>query len=130
MKIVVANPPNIEAIAAAFPIRKGVIFCYGDTIYVPDGGDVSMSLQTHEAVHSFRQGTQIEHWWECYIRDPEFRLAEEIPAHRAEYSYVCAEIKDRNKRSFRLMQMADRLSSPLYGSMISYQKAIAAIARS
>lgn len=128
VKIVHAYPPNIDAIDEVFKVRgkKGVIFTYGDTIYVPDGGDVSPELRAHEGVHYSRQTSnpqQIEYWWKSYIADPEFRLAEELPAHRAEYRQYCSTHKDSNQRVRFLHAIAGRLAGPLYGGVVSHSRA-------
>lgn len=133
MKIVHAYPPNFAQIDEVFKVRerKGVIYCYGDAIYVPDGGDVSPELRAHEGVHYSRQTNdtaKIEAWWAKYLVDPEFRLAEEIPAHRAEYRQFCSTVRDRNARSRALYSIAGKLSGPLYLGIISHSKARQVIA--
>jgi hypothetical protein len=124
-----ARPPMFEEIAAAFPMAhtEGVMFAWGGTLYVSSNDPVSPALQAHEAVHSVRQLKYgVEKWWKRYIADPAFRLAEEIPAHRAEYQWWVSapEGRDRkagfrSKADYMLFQIAQRLSSPLYGRMVS-----------
>ncbi len=122
MIVVYEYPPNFDMIKKRFPIVRGVIFAWGNKIYNPDGVHIPKELFTHEEVHGSRQGTNIEGWWEKYIEDPVFRLKEEIPAHQAEYCYVC---KNQNRQSRRvaLKQISKRLSSPLYGKMLSLTEA-------
>jgi hypothetical protein len=113
-------PPNYAAINRAFKVRgKPVIFCYGDTIYNPGRIKVPPRLHAHEEVHSRHQAMfgDPEVWWQRYIADPEFRLFEEIPAHRAEYR-VAPEL---------LEEIATRLCSPLYGSLVDFEKARALV---
>lgn len=125
MKVYLDWPPNIEEIAAAFPHARsewGVIFTYGDVIYNPHNVEISPELIAHEGVHCSRQGVdeiEVKAWWKRYIEDPVFRLAEELPAHRAEYKRFCQRHRDGNERSRYLRVTATRLSSPLYGSLIS-----------
>lgn len=128
MRIVAARPPNFDTIAKAFghlALRPGTIFAYGDTIYNPGGGDVSPSLVCHERAHALRQAETAgpEAWWAAYIEDPQFRLREEIIAHRAEWMHFNASGAARNARRVYLSQVAQRLASPLYGSLISAAKA-------
>lgn len=123
MKIVHARPPMFDEIHAVFPMasKPGVIFTWGSTIYVPDGSYVSPQLRAHEGVHYQRQTddtAKIEAWWQRYLIDVEFRLAEEVPAHRAEYFNFCATNADRNRRSRVLHTIADRLAGPLYGGLL------------
>lgn len=134
MKVVKAFPPNYQAINDAFAVRgKPVIFCYGERIYNPAGVVVGPDLVAHERVHSVRQAAyagSVTAWWDRYIADTEFRLAEEIPAHQAEYAYWRDRADaDRPVRGFRsardwhLSQIAHRLSGALYGGLIGLSEA-------
>lgn len=132
MKIVVGRPPNYEEIVAAFPLAArmpGVIFAYGSEIFNPSGNLLPASLVVHESVHSERQaevgGPSL--WWRDYISDIEFRFGEEVLAHRAEYQHFNTSGAGRNARRQYLSQVAHRLASPLYGSMVSASKAKALI---
>jgi hypothetical protein len=118
-------PPNFDAIRERFPAatNKGVIFSYGSVIYNPTRADICHALIRHEAVHGQRQLEQgIEAWWVRYLADPQFRLVEEIHAHHAEYRAAL-----RRQGPGAMRQIAERLSGPLYGRMISYEQAVRAI---
>lgn len=118
-------PPNIEALRAAFPLRNGVIFAYYPHIYAPDGG-MTPALVAHEMVHLDRQARHaggVVGWWLDYIGSAEFRLMEEIPAHYAEYRYLVTAEPSRDSRRRNLAIIAKRLSSPLYGNMVSLETA-------
>src|SRR4051812_39011441 len=100
MEIVVARPPNFDAIVEVFPFAQnaGVIFTYGQTIYNPSAVSISPALKCHESVHAQRQGSneeEIRAWWERYLKEPMFRLEEELLAHRAEYRSFKGWTKDR-----------------------------------
>jgi hypothetical protein len=127
MKVKVARPPMWDEIDAAFHVAgKAVIFAWGDTIFNPMGGPISPALMAHEAVHGKRQGPFVEDWWHDYIVSPEFRLAEEIPAHQAEYREFCrlnTQGNARNSRRLYLHHVASRLASPLYGRLVTYDAA-------
>lgn len=125
MNIVNSAPPNYKDIVSVFPAaaKPGVIFTYGDTIYNPSGGPISDPLMAHEGIHCGRQGTEVKKWWSKYLVDPEFRLAEELPAHRAEYRAFKTICSDRNAINSYLIEVANRLSSPLYGAVITQWKA-------
>jgi len=104
---------------------KGVIFTYGDKIYAPNIAEISPALKIHESIHSQQQGGHPDGWWMRYIEDAKFRYEEELAAHRAEYEYY-----DSHPRKIRRLQLkfiSKRLSSPLYGQMISTSKAKDAI---
>lgn len=126
MNVVCGLPPNFKDIVAVFPDarRIGVIFAYGDTVYVNGRSSIPPELRSHEAVHLQRQNAiGVDVWWQRYLADLPFRLEEEVMAHRAEYGTVRALIKDRNQVAACLDGMAKRLASPLYGKMISYHDA-------
>lgn len=122
------KPPMWHAIDNAFNIGdRPIIFAWGTTIYNPNNGKVTRELMEHEEVHGARQlsygsdtpGERIVKWWERYIADPEFRLAEEIPAHRIEYQAFCRRHGDRNARAKYLAMLAGRMSGQLYGGVIT-----------
>lgn len=108
-----------------FGVRgRNIIFAYGDTIYNPSRVEIPPQLIRHEEVHLMRQGGDPASWWDRYIAEPDFRLAEEIPAHAAEYLGCVAQYRER-----ALDEIATKLSSALYGSLISVPAAREAILR-
>lgn len=116
-------PPNIKDIRRAFPLTGNEIFAWDGIIYAPRGG-VSPALVEHEEVH-FRQQRAHggpEKWWARYIADPAFRLEMETPAHIVEYRFY-AEIHGRKARRLYLDVLARRLSSPMYGGLITKKAA-------
>lgn len=127
MKIIKAYPPNFADIAKVFPVKgkPGIIYAWGDRIYNPTGITIPDYLLAHERVHGVRQasGHSIRGWWQAYIESPEFRLAEEILAHRAEYRAYRDSPKTTGVPNY-LAMMAMRLSGPLYGNLIHYHDAI------
>ena len=128
MNIVSGRPPNFEKIAAVFPAarRPGVIFTYGDTVYVSGDAALPVQLQVHEGVHVEQQklmGRDV--WWDRYLINDRFRFQEELTAHRAEYRTLCKISKSLGKK--HLYFIADRLSSPLYGGCCTLKQARKAI---
>jgi hypothetical protein len=125
MKIIRAYPPNFRAIVSIFSHarKQGVIFTFGDTIYNPSGGIIPDALRVHESVHSDRQGASPDAWWEQYLSSAAFRFDEELPAHRAEFAFLAAANIYRSQVEKHLRAVADRLSGPLYGCMVSFDKA-------
>lgn len=120
-KIIKAFPPNFQAIAKAFPVkgRPGIIYAYGGTIYNPSGVSLTSWITAHEEVHCDRQlGQGLAEWWDHYINAVPFRLQEEILAHRKEYNVFRASNSPKDTAHW-LETMVDRISSPLYGSMIN-----------
>ena len=137
-EIVYAYPPLYKEIVEKFPDarEKGVIFSWGDKIYNPSGGHIPPQIIAHEAVHGERQflfspdgdtefasQESVRLWWMRYLESPEFRLAEELPAHQEEYKVYCKLVKDRERRANYLHKLACRLAGPLYGRILPYMKA-------
>lgn len=117
-------PPNIEAIRAVLPVTEGNIFAYDHTIYNPGNGYLGPELMAHEEVHFGQQDDiGVEVWWQRFLDDPEFRLEQEIPAHKAEYDQFCRLNKDRNHRSRFLTILSKRLAAPMYGGIITASQA-------
>jgi hypothetical protein len=118
-------PPNYRKIVEQFDVRgRPVIFAYGSAIYNPTKVEIPPELRRHEEVHMIRQGGDPETWWDRYIAEPAFRLAEEIPAHAAEYQASVSHYRER-----ALGQIAIKLASPLYGNLITVAGAREAILR-
>lgn len=145
-------PPIFDEIVKVFPFAadKGVIFSWGDKVYFPQPtGLIPPQLVAHEEVHGGRQlnyaweigqreeepkdnsiefylaenERSVRMWWEEYLKNPQFRLTEELPAHQVEYKVYCEMVKDKNQRARYLHRMAMRLAGPLYGSLITYTEA-------
>lgn len=120
MKVVAGTPPMFTEIDRKFHvIGKPIVFAWGDTIYNPTGSTLPPWILAHEGVHGARQGCDVEGWWRLYIDDAEFRLQEEIPAHQEEWR-AFGLTHSRPDRLFYLSECARKLSSPLYGSLVSY----------
>lgn len=129
MKVLTLFPPNYGAINKAFNIRgKPVIFTYGQTIFNPSRIKITPELMVHEEVHCRQQGSDPDTWWLDYIDNAEFRLREELEAHRAEYAFMRAQL-DGKAVSRALHLIASRLCSPMYGGMIDYDEAARRIAQ-
>lgn len=129
MNIVRGTPPNFRLIVAAFPFakREGVIFTYGNTVYVNGEPHLPPQLKAHEACHIDQQKRcgGPDPWWERYLVDHTFRLEQELVAHRAEYKTL--RHLDRAHAARALDFIAERLASPLYGNLIAKSEARRAI---
>lgn len=133
MKIIPDFPPNVADIEALVPgLRetKGLIFAHGGAVYNPSGTHLPEWILAHEQVHLDRQGDLSSSWWKRYLADPEFRFAEELPAHRVEWKVFCRHEKRREARARYLNFMAQRLAGPLYGRLVTMAAARAKIAGS
>jgi hypothetical protein len=127
MEIKVEYPPNIELIKKHFPLKPGVVFTYGASIYNPDNGFIDEALFYHEMTHSLQQGKNPEAWWLRYLAEPDFRFVQELEAYQNQYQRFCQLEKDRNKQARFLSRIAWDLSSPLYGKICSLSEARQAI---
>jgi len=130
VNVVRGTPPNYAAIVAVFPAaqREGVIFTYGDTVYVNGNPNIPPQLKAHEAVHIDQQNQYFggpAAWWDNYLTNPAFRLEQELVAHRAEYRTLKHLNREQAARSLHFI--AARLASPLYGGMIGIREAKRAI---
>lgn len=126
MKIVKAHPPNYEQIIAAIPAVKsnsGIIFTYGDTLYVPSGVDIPDHLMAHEETHTVQQeAIGINEWWEQYLADPAFRLKQEVEAYRKQYRVLCQNYP-RHARRFVLLHITADLAGSMYGGIVNKDEA-------
>jgi hypothetical protein len=132
MRIIVAPPPNMDAIDAVFHVAKkiGVFYCWGDAIYNPSGLYIPDELVAHEEIHSGQQAVLTpEKWWDSYLVSDQFRFDQELPAHIAEYHDFKSRTKLKSRHVKYLNIIAERLSSPLYGNMTSFHDAIQAIVK-
>ena len=132
MKVIKSFPPNFTKISKAFPVVKGkpgILYAYGSTLYNPTGITVAPWIVAHEAIHMSRQEARgVEAWWDMYLVDDKFRLFEEVLAHRAEYHAFDNWNHNPRKLARYLDVMAERLSGPLYGRLISKAGAMDLIA--
>lgn len=129
MKIIIDNPPNMDELDAQFQVRgRPIIYAWGDVIYNPLNVVVPPQLRTHEAVHCRRQRALEggpEEWWRRYLDDPEFRLAEELVAHQAEYlTFVGLKGANRKRRRAYLNVVAERLAGEMYGRLVTRKQAM------
>lgn len=129
MSIVVGDPPNLAEISAVFPtvstrFQRGIIFCYGDTIYNPCGRPIPRELLAHEATHSLQQRDYGRDWWWLeYLDNPELRLEWELEAHQIEYESYCTQGYGRVYRRRYLAMEAERLSGALYSGLLKKDEA-------
>ncbi len=131
MQIIVNYPPNIDKIDNAFNARgKPVVFTYGNIIFNPLDGEVTRDLLKHEETHMKQQGSDIEGWWDRYIKDKDFRLKQELEAYRNQYNFIKNSGKNWNYVSIFLSRIATDLSSEIYGNIISYDEAMRLIKNS
>ncbi len=123
-------PPNHAEIVKVFPGARSpsVVFAYAPDIYAPGGTNLPPSLVAHEQAHIDRQILiGVEEWWARYLVDKAFRYDEEVIAHAAEYKHLIENAPNRQQRRAALKFVAKKLTLPLYGSLVTMQKAMADI---
>jgi len=122
----IKDAPNLKELIDKFGVNEDeLIVAYGNVIYSPPKG-MSKDLLVHEMVHCERQGfanDSAKRWWELYMSDKKFRLAEEVIAYQKQFQFCCDVWKDRNKRTKILFAMAKELSSEMYGNLCSQLEA-------
>lgn len=125
MKVIIAYPPLYDRIKKKFDVEgKQVFFCWGDTIYNPSGVDIPPQIHVHERRHSHQQSSDPESWWLKYIDDVDFRLNQEIDAHRDELQFVLSNPRySRRDRRAAKITIPSRLCGPLYGGQIPMREA-------
>lgn len=107
------------------------VVAYGDTIHsarLPLPADI----EVHERVHLRQQGyTQAGAavWWKKYLDDPQFRYEQELEAYRAQYQFLRKTVKDRNALTQRTHKLAQLLSSPMYGEVVTLSEALKEITK-
>jgi hypothetical protein len=62
-------------------------------------------------------------WWDRYIASPLFRLEQEVPAYRAELDALVAKFGEQSRSKMTVI-VAKKLTVPLYGSIVSLDRAV------
>lgn len=123
MKILQSYPPNIDQIKEHFNPSPTAVFTYAPNIYSPSTIDLPIHLQVHEQMHLSQQGDNPQDWWDNYIKDPQFRLDQEVEAYRAQYKKLSNNMKNLTKLERELAFLIIDLSGPMYGYMVSLKEA-------
>lgn len=125
VNIVHGYPPNFEIIKAAMPhANETHVYCYGDTIFCPDGHEPKPDIIFHESIHTKQQGGNPSAWWARYLSDPNFRLDQELQAYGEQYLWLLTHVKASNSFfKWALQSMATALSGDAYGNLLSYGQA-------
>lgn len=132
VEIVQEWPPRIDEIRETFgDLPDGVVFAWENKIYSPSTGTLANWIVEHENVHMRQQEAAggVNAWWDRYLVDPAWRLSQELEAHQVEYREFCKFYRDRNVQARYLNEIAGRLSSPMYGKLISRGDAMRQIRR-
>jgi len=130
-KISKDRPPNWDKIVEVFnPEWNRVAVAYGDTVHAANL--LPEDILHHELVHLRQQEYSKEkavEWWDRYIADKHFRYGQEAEAYREQYKYLKEKIKDRNLLARHANLLAEKLSSELYGSIVSHREALKIITK-
>jgi hypothetical protein len=126
MEIVYSAPPNYDEVAKAFDIKdnQGVVFTYGNKLYVPGGKRIIIDkpLMRHEETHAHQQKHMgVTEWWEKFLADPAFRLQQELEAYREQYRHMAA--LPLNERLSYLDHISKDLAGAMYGNLLTEAEA-------
>ena len=139
MKVVAEYPPNFDLIKTVL-LGAGPehTYCYGDTIYAPDGHEVPPDVTFHEREHARQQAGEPQAWWMRYLSDPDFRLEQEEEAYGEQYIFALQAIENaaekapegqslaagkNNLKAQALFTIAQAFSNGAYALMLSYSEA-------
>ncbi len=125
MKVINGKPPNYVEICEHFDIKdnEGVVFTYGNALYIPSGKKPPKDLMSHEQTHERQQReVGVKEWWAKYFKDPKWRMEQELEAYQYQYRYA-----RKNYSSGQTSQLLDRiatdLSGKMYGNIVTKAKA-------
>lgn len=110
--------------------ENGIVFTYGYNIH--SIRQLTPDLLVHEMVHVRQQTTgplSPDEWWERYLEDSDFRLAQETEAYKEQVVFLRKVVKNREDVAKQVHRIAQLLSGPIYGNLISYQQAMSAISK-
>jgi hypothetical protein len=132
MKIKNEKPPIWASVKKLLDFNeKTTVFTYGDTVYNPAGAFITNDILVHESVHELQQNAMnvlgkfgAFCWWKKFLKDPQFRLAQETEAYQAQYQFVSHQMKDREKLNKYLIHLAAQLSGIMYGRVIGFTEAM------
>lgn len=119
-------PPIYDLLVeAGLKPNDSTIYAYGEYIYNPSGHDLPEDLIVHEKTHIKQQKkfNSPDEWYAQYIKDPYFRISQEVEAYAVQYNFIKRSLKDRNKLHNILMNFATLLSGPMYGNVIGRMQA-------
>lgn len=130
MKILNEFPPNYAEIKKRININEEdlPVFTYSSTIFNPGNQKITPDLIIHEEVHQRQQGSEPEVWWDQYLTDIPFRLEQELMAYAIQFAFIKKNHSCKGQKYF-LEKMAEYLSGPMYGGIITYHEAEARIRR-
>jgi len=97
-----------------------LVIAWGNTIY--SGENFSDDLYVHEITHLTRQRYSKLRgliWWWKYLKNPQFRMNEELEAYRNQWKFIKKTVQDRNKRSVLLEHIVASFSGKMYGNIIT-----------
>ena len=114
--------PFINEYRDLFPITDDTIFVFKDKIFT--NNELPYDIVHHEIQHlKQQQKIGATQWIDNYLHDKEFRLKQELEAYIVQLQEV-KKMGDKNELFEITAECARNISSPLYGNMIKYQKAL------
>lgn len=111
------------------PDTRNLIITYFDSIYV--NGTIPEDWYVHEMVHFIRQGngkdeSLARQFCIQYCENKEFRYKEELMAYREQLKFLAGKL-NKPQTFEHAKYLAKELSSPKYGNLVSFSKALSDI---
>ena len=127
--IIKSVPPIFAKLKKQFGVNwdDGICVAYGDKIYTKY--DIAPDVLIHEEVHLQQQKEiGVEKWWNLYLNNKNFRMNQEIEAHKKQAEFLLnllqgSRTAGKRYASWKLGQMAKDLSGPMYGRMMTLKEA-------
>ena len=93
------KPPCWVLVSTYYPQALRGPITYGTSIFAPKGFYMDTPRIIHEYYHMAQQKVygSPQKWWERYVKDPGFRLQQELPAYQIQYRDISHHIHDRNR---------------------------------
>lgn len=107
--------------------RRWVIITFADKVYCRN--ELREDIMRHEEVHCKQQGWSkwgALKWWIRYVKEPEFRLEQEVEAYQVQYQYIYRHY-GRDKAWMAVQDLAKDLSGPMYNNLIGFREAVSKI---
>lgn len=109
--------------------KTHIMFTFHDAIYTLN--TMPQDWYVHECVHFVRQGSGkdlelAKQWWSRYATEPAFRLEEELLAYKEQYQFITRRA-NKSVAFEHAKSLAQTLSSPMYGNLINFQRALSGI---
>ena len=119
------KPPIYDSLKNKFGVdwEDKIIIAFNGAIWCKE--EPAPQKIVHEIVHLDRQDEiGNDAWWKLYLENDQFRLEEEMRAYLAEAKFIKKNINNREHVFHLLREIAQSMSSSVYGNLISTADAL------